>query len=124
MHTHFVGLVMSQLICFRKVLFTNVRLRIVMFNSFYLLCFIHVFIFSLPVLNVTRLFLYNISDNVVFDGSIPKSAILYTLYFISVLSGPRQAILVLIAYARCEGSGEPAHPHSLARTFAARSYKQ
>ena len=38
--------------------------------------------------------------------------------------GPRQAILVLIAYASSEGSGEPAHPRSLARTFAARSYKQ
>ena len=38
--------------------------------------------------------------------------------------GPRQANLVLIAYASSEGSGEPAHPHSLARTFAARSYKQ
>ena len=33
-------------------------------------------------------------------------------------------ILVLIAYASSEGSGEPAHPRSLARTFAARSYKQ
>ena len=32
--------------------------------------------------------------------------------------------LVLIAYASSEGSGEPAHPRSLARTFAARSYKQ
>ena len=39
-------------------------------------------------------------------------------------NGPRQAILVLIAYASSEGSGEPAHPRSLARTFAARSYKQ
>ena len=39
-------------------------------------------------------------------------------------SGPRQANLVLIAYASSEGSGEPAHPRSLARTFAARSYKQ
>ena len=38
--------------------------------------------------------------------------------------GPRQANLVLIAYASSEGSGEPAHPCSLARTFAARSYKQ
>ena len=27
-----------------------------------------------------------------------------------VSSGPRQAILVLIAYASSEGSGEPAHP--------------
>ena len=40
------------------------------------------------------------------------------------LCGPRRANLVLIAYASSEGSGEPAHPRSLARTFAARSYKQ
>ena len=38
--------------------------------------------------------------------------------------GPRQANLVLIVYASSEGSGEPAHPRSLARTFAAPSYKQ
>ena len=38
--------------------------------------------------------------------------------------GPRQANLVLIAYASSEGSGEPAHPCNLARTSAARSYKQ
>ena len=38
--------------------------------------------------------------------------------------GSHQANLVLIAYASSEGSGEPAHPRSLARTFAARSYKQ
>ena len=42
----------------------------------------------------------------------------------SMTNGPRQAILVLIAYASSEGSGEPAHPRSLARTSAARSYKQ
>ena len=41
-----------------------------------------------------------------------------------LLYGPRQANLLLIAYASSEGSGEPAHPRSLARTFAARSYKQ
>ena len=41
-----------------------------------------------------------------------------------IIIGPRQANLVLIAYASSEGSGEPAHPRSLARTFAARSYKQ
>ena len=40
-----------------------------------------------------------------------------------LLKGPRQANLVLIAYASSEGSGEPAHLRSLARTFAARSYK-
>ena len=38
--------------------------------------------------------------------------------------GLRQANLVLIAYASSEGSGKPAHPRSLARTSAARSYKQ
>ena len=43
---------------------------------------------------------------------------------IQIWFGPRQANLVLIAYASSEGSGEPAHPRSLARTFAARSYKQ
>ena len=41
-----------------------------------------------------------------------------------ILYGPRQANLVLIAFASSEGSDEPAHPRSLARTFAARSYKQ
>ena len=45
-------------------------------------------------------------------------------YIPAVLIGPSQANLVLIAYASSEGSGEPAHPHSLARTSAARSYKQ
>ena len=40
------------------------------------------------------------------------------------INGPRQANLVFIAYASSEGSGEPAHPRSLARTSAARSYKQ
>ena len=45
-------------------------------------------------------------------------------HFESFSVGPRQANLVLIAYASSEGSGEPAHPRSLARTFAARSYKQ
>ena len=44
--------------------------------------------------------------------------------FIFIVIRPRQANLVLIAYASSEGSGEPAHPRSLARTFAARSYKQ
>ena len=43
---------------------------------------------------------------------------------IQLLLRPRQANLVLIAYASSEGSGEPAHPRSLARTSATRSYKQ
>ena len=43
---------------------------------------------------------------------------------LTFINGPRQANLVLITYASSEGSGEPAHPRSLARTSAARSYKQ
>ena len=45
------------------------------------------------------------------------------IYLTSII-GPRQANLVLIAYASSEGSGEPAHPRSLTRTSTARSYKQ
>ena len=45
-------------------------------------------------------------------------------YVYTHLNGPHQGNLVLIAYASSEGSGEPAHPHSLARTSVARSYKQ
>ena len=44
--------------------------------------------------------------------------------FVKDKHGPRQANLVLIAYASSEGSGEPAHPRSLARTSAAHSYNQ
>ena len=47
-----------------------------------------------------------------------------TIIVIKVTYGLRQGNLVLIAYASSEGSGEPGHPRSLARTFAARSYKQ
>ena len=53
--------------------------------------------------------------------------LLYSEVFLTYskrINGPRQANLVLIAYASSEGSGEPAHPRSLASTFAARSYKQ
>ena len=46
------------------------------------------------------------------------------LTYRKLLYGPCQANLVLIAYASSEGSGEPAHPRSLARTSATRSYKQ
>ena len=47
-----------------------------------------------------------------------------TVSLLWFIYGPRQANLVLIAYASSEGSGEPAHPCSLARTSATRSYKQ
>ena len=46
------------------------------------------------------------------------------VYIIKLSIGPRQANLVLIAYASSEGSGEPVHPGSLPRTSAARLYKQ
>ena len=50
----------------------------------------------------------------------PKTGFLVRrlMYFVD------QANLVLIAYASSEGSGEPVHPRSLARTSAACSYKQ
>ena len=51
-------------------------------------------------------------------------ALILHLVHLYEIFGPRQANLVLIAYASSEGSGEPAHPRSLARTSAARSYKQ
>ena len=59
------------------------------------------------------------------DGhKISFNFILCTHFLNTLLNGLRQANLVLIAYVSSEGSGEPAHPRSLARTFAARSYKQ
>ena len=57
------------------------------------------------------------------EYSLGPRAILYVLLCPGSY-GPRRANLVLIAYASSEGSGEPAHPRSLARTSAARSYKQ
>ena len=51
-------------------------------------------------------------------------SIIFIFSYGPLLYGPRQANLVLIAYANSEGSGEPAHRRSLARTFAACSYKQ
>ena len=55
-------------------------------------------------------------------GMIGKSETHICFYMALFVSfGPRQANLLLIAYASSEGSGEPAHPRSLARTSAARS---
>ena len=70
-----------------------------------------------------KLFIYGNYDD--FAHSVPT--IIKKKNFLDMLQnsfGPRQANLVLMAYASREGSGEPAHPRSLARTFAARSYKQ
>ena len=36
---------------------------------------------------------------------------------------PAHEIMVLITQATSEGSGEPAHPRSLTRTFAVRTHK-
>ena len=55
---------------------------------------------------------------------ISMSVIQEQISFDSISCGPRQASLVLNAYASSKGSGEPAHPRSLARTSAARLYKQ
>ena len=59
-------------------------------------------------------------------GRCPRLSTQIILLVLSCWSsnGLRQVNLVLIAYASSEGSGEPAHPRSLARTIAARSYKQ
>ena len=62
---------------------------------------------------------------VYFENIINESILMCSVILIRPISnGPRQANLVLIAYASSEGSGEPADPRSLARTLAARSYKQ
>ena len=60
----------------------------------------------------------------ILDNIVAIQTVSTDICFHSLKYGPRQANLVLIAYASSEGSGEPAHPRSLARTFAARSYKQ
>ena len=57
-------------------------------------------------------------------NSLLKMCISENVKLYTFVNGPRQANLVLIAYASSEGSGEPAHSRSLARTFASRSYKQ
>ena len=58
--------------------------------------------------------------------SIPDLCLSFTFHPLNPLlkNGPHQANLALITYASSKGSGETAHPRSLARTSAARSYKQ
>ena len=46
---------------------------------------------------------------------------IYFLLSIVCLFEPAHEIMVLIAQGTREGSGEPAHPHSLARAFAGRT---
>ena len=76
---------------------------------------------KMKLISILRPFLMSSMHNIDTDRA-PK--IKAKLFAIRVPNGPRQANLVLIAYASSEGSGETAHPRSLARTFAARSYKQ
>ena len=59
-----------------------------------------------------------------FDETGPCSKNKWPLVWTTKVNGPRQANLVHMAYASSESSGEPAHPGSLARSFAACSYKQ
>ena len=56
--------------------------------------------------------------------AIPLKICQWVHFLDLIIFGPRQENLVLIAYVSSEGSGEPAHPRSLARTSIARSYKQ
>ena len=60
---------------------------------------------------------------IAFSQAVAEKFCYKNLYMYRIC-GPRRANLVLIAYASSEGSGEPAHPGSLARISAARSYKQ
>ena len=63
---------------------------------------------------ILNFYILKVTDAIAFKFMLP----LYHKF------GPRQANLILIAYASSEGSGEPAHPRSLARTSAARLHKQ
>ena len=69
-----------------------------------------------PQIQVTDLYIF-------YEVNLCFILIDYPKYDIHPSNGPRQANLVLIAYASSEGSGETAHPRSLARTSAARSYR-
>ena len=62
--------------------------------------------------------IFKFSKQIVVLNNAQTSGFMYPSF------GPRQANLLLIAYASSKGSGEPAHSRSLARTSAARSYKQ
>ena len=79
----------------------------------------------LAIAQISRLEHVSVAEQIVLSltwTQSPKTGFLVTWLLSS--NGPRQANLVQIAYASSEGSGEPAHPRSLARTFTARSYKQ
>ena len=66
---------------------------------------------------------FSVWPTIIYHSSVILLYIFKTFWLMITIYGPRQANLVLIAYASSEGSGEPAHPRSLARTSAARSYK-
>ena len=82
-------------------------------NLRWILCFKNNFMtffsFNIVLTEKAASFIYNTSD-------LESSKL--------VSCGPRQANLILTAYASNDGSGESAHPRSLARTSAARSNKQ
>ena len=52
----------------------------------------------------------------IYFTTVPPREIKFSLGPLHYIFGPRQANLVLIAYASSEGLGEPAHSRSLART--------
>ena len=83
------------------------------------------------ILSIFSCITVTVVEIIILRGKCDDSVLVSMLKFLNLANksaelnnGPRQANLVLIAYESSEGSGEPAHPRSLARTFAARSYKQ
>ena len=48
---------------------------------------------------------------------------MFTQFNIPETNEPAHEILVLVTQTNSEGSGEPAHPHSLARVFAVRTHE-
>ena len=63
--------------------------------------------------NRTKTDMFSLCGHAIND-ELPK---LWTQIYKTIF-GPRQANLVLIAYASSEGSGEPAHPRSLAQAVS------
>ena len=118
---HFVGFVMRWLICFAmKLTITKTNTDIIELSHAKInkmTCASAKTQISLgisPVWSVSSLCTLMVAKDQMLPNADSKD---------SDQTGPRQANLVLIAYASSEGSGEPAHPRSLARTSAARSYK-
>ena len=100
----------------------QIKMQCISTCNYVLLAVNHFFGFGL--MNAEAMINRSLSWKTVPDQVVCRSSNITVNGRVFLTNGPRQANLVLIAYASSEGSGEPAHPRSLARTFAARSYKQ